>query len=135
MNASKHWEILALLRRIDRDDGFVGPDFGTHAHGAFTATRAGMTTGMPTRVSACGRCAFGATVPIGERRRRNPSIERVFVTPASDHEPLVTTISGLEEFKALKAVGSIDRTSAGSKSVGKLVAGLGRNGDGIDANN
>jgi hypothetical protein len=72
-------------------------------------------------------------VSIGECRRCNPGIERVFVTPASDHEPLVTTIGGLEEFKALKAIGSIDRTSAGSKSVGKLVAGLSRNGDGMDA--
>lgn len=72
MNASEHWEILALLRRVDRNDRLVGPDLGTNAHGAFTAATAGMAAGMAagmtTRVSTSGRCAFGTAVPIGECR-------------------------------------------------------------------
>jgi hypothetical protein len=91
---------------------------------------AGVTAGM----SRCSWCAFGSAVTIGECRRSDPRIECVFVTPASDDEPLITAIGGLEQFETLEAVGAIDCASTGGESMSEFVAGLGRNGDGIDAN-
>ena len=93
-----------------------------------------MTARMATRMSASCWSTFGATVTISERRRCDPCVESVFVTPTSDDQPLVTAIGGLEQFKTLKAVGAIDCASSGSESMSEFVAGLGRNGDGIDAN-
>ena len=92
-----------------------------------------MSASMTTGVSACSRSAFGSPMPISKRWRSNPRIECVFVTPASDDEPLVTTVSRLEEFESFKPFSAIDCARTGSESVSEFVAGLGRNGDGVDA--
>lgn len=91
-----------------------------------------MSSLMAAGVTACSRSTISSTMPISECGRSNPRIERVFVTPASDHEPLVTTVSRLQQFESFKPFGAIDCTRTGSESVSEFVTGLSRNGDGID---
>ncbi len=89
---------------------------------------------MTAGVSAYSRSAIGSPVPISKRWRSNPRIECVFVTPASDDEPLVTAICWLEEFESFKPFSAIDYARTGSESMSEFVAGLGRNSDGVDTN-
>ena len=89
---------------------------------------------MTTGVSACSRSAFGSAVTVSKCRGGDPRIECVFVTPASDDQPLVSAVSRLEEFESFKPFSAIDCARTGSESVSEFVTGLGRNGDGIDAN-
>ena len=70
---------------------------------------------------------------IGEGRRGHPRVERILITPAGDDQPLITTISGLEQLEPLEAVLTVDGASTGSKPVGEFVTGLGRHSDGVDA--
>jgi hypothetical protein len=135
MNVDKHSIRPELLRRADRDDRFIRPHLGTHANWSFSTSTTGMSSWMATGMSTCSRSAIGSPMTVSECWRSNPRIERVFVAPAGDDQPLVTAVGRLEKFKSFKPFSAIDCTRTGSESVSEFVTGLSRDGDGIDTDN
>src|SRR5206468_901118 len=92
----------------------VGPDLVRHRHRAGTF------------------CAFGAGVPVLERLRAEPRVERGLVAPAGHDEPLVAAIDRAQQLEAFEAVLVVDGTGPGGEAAGELVTGAFGDGDGVD---
>ena len=69
---------------------------------------------------------------VGERIRAEPGLERLLVSPAGYHQPLLPVVSGLEQLEPLEAVGVVDGPGPGREPVSQLVAGLLWHRDRID---
>ncbi len=112
---------------------------GAHRRGcpAFGATRtstrtsAGFTPGVPgTRLVARWLCV--ALVATAERGAAHPRVEALVIAPAGDDQPCGSVVSGLEQFEALEAVLTVNGTGTSGEALGKGVAGIGGDGDGVD---
>src|SRR3954451_535559 len=71
-------------------------------------------------------------MPVRERRRRNPGIERSFIAPARDDEPGGPVVGRLEELEPLEPVLVVHRAGPRPEATGQLVAAVLRDGDGVD---
>jgi hypothetical protein len=73
------------------------------------------------------------TMPLGKGGGANPGLKGVFVAPPSDDQPGQLVIGRPQQLEALKSLGVINGSCSFGESTGKLVAAIGRDGDGIDA--
>src|SRR6476619_2743969 len=72
------------------------------------------------------------TMPVRERRRRDPGIERCFIAPAGDDEPSGPVVGRFEELESLEPVLVVHRAGPRPEAMGQLVAAVLRDGDGVD---
>ena len=74
----------------------------------------------------------GTRVPVRERGRGDPGLERVFVVPPGDDEPLEPPVGRPQQLETLEAFLPVDRAGAGREAPRELVSGVLGHGDGVD---
>ena len=77
--------------------------------------------------------SVGMLVAVLEGPGLDPGVEAGDIGPTGDDEPLGAVVGGFEQLEALEPGLVVDGSGASGEAAGEFVAGVGRHGDGVDA--